>query len=538
MGISVLIASTLRNSVTAPASISLTRTLGEPATCEVVTTDATGSVVPVVGNIVEVQDQASDVQFFGTAQEVSTTRRDHTAANECRLTATDLNHATTRRLAGQYEWTGKTVLYIVSDIVTNSLSGDLTDVSLVETGPTIDRFAVDYSTVKEAFDSLAEMAGMRWYVDELNRLNFFTPSASPDAPFAITDGTNVSSLSVRATREDYCNTVTARVGQALRDPDVQAFAGDGTTKSFSVDYPIAQAPTVRVAGVDALVGILGVDTGKDWYWQAGSAEIRQEDADAALALAVALEVTYVGIDLIYVSVSDAGEISARAAAEGNSGIYHKLIEIEGQLTRSDATTAAQAYLDAHSELTYVLTAETNDFKEPDILTIRPGDVLSFTRSGYGTTGNFLVRSVNLTHMEGVPDTATYQWRGRIEAIKGPLLRTYTDILRASTAGGGVSGSGAAVTRSSGAGAYIHEIGTLTANTTITPDVAATPGATLYVFGKTGASPYTVSFHADWFATLPNTLIPQAPGITFVFPFVGRAGDGLWWFCGLSVNNQT
>lgn len=536
MGISALIASTLRNSKVAPASISMTRTLGEPATCEVVTTDASGSFVPAVGNIVEMQDQASDVQFFGTAQEVTVTRRDHTTANECRVTATDLNHATTRRLAGLYEWTGKTVLYIVSDIVSNSLTGDLTDVSLVETGPTIERFAVDYSTVKEAFDALAEMAGMRWYVDELNRLHFFTPSASPDAPFAITDGTNVSSLSVRATREDYCNTVTARVGQSLRDPETQAFTGDGTTKSFSVDYPVAQAPTVRVAGVEGTVGILGVDTGKDWYWQAGSAEIRQDDGDAALAGAVALEVTYVGLDLIYVGVSDTGEITARATAEGNSGIYHKLIELDGQLTRSDATTAAQAYLDAHCELTYVLNAETNDFIEPGILTIRPGDVLSFTRAGYGTTGNFLVRSVSLAHMEGVVDSADYQWRGRIEAVKGPLLRTYTDILRASTGGGGVTGSGAAVTASSGAGVYLHEIGTLTANTTITPTVAATTGATLYVFGTTGASPYTIAFHADWFATVPNSLIPAAAGITFCFPFVGRA-DGLWWFSGPSTNNQ-
>lgn len=537
MGISALIASTLRNSVVAPASISMTRTLGEPATCEVVTTDATGSFVPAVGNIVEMQDQASDVQFFGTAQEITVTRRDHTAANECRITATDRNHATTRRLAGQYEWIGKTVLYIVSDIVSNSLAGDLTDVSLVETGPTIDRFAVDYSTVKEAFDALAEVAGMRWYVDELNRLHFFTPSASPDAPFAITDGTNVSSLSVRATREDYCNTVTARVGQSLRDPDTEDFTGDGTTKSFSVTYPIAQAPTVLVAGVAGTVGILGVDTGKDWYWQAGSAEIRQDDGDTALAGAVVLKVTYVGVEQIYVGVSDAAEISARATAEGNSGIYHKLIELEGQLTRSDATTAAQAYLDAHAELTYVLTAETNDFKEPDILTIRPGHVLSFTRAGYGTTGSFLVRSVTLTHMEGVTDTATYQWLGRIEAVKGPLLRTYTDILRASTGGGGVTGSGAAVTASSGAGVYVHEVGTLTANTTITPTVAATPGATLYVFLVTGASPYTISFHSDWFATVPNSLIPAAAGITVVFPFVGRAGDGLWWFCGPSTNNQ-
>ena len=536
MGISVLIASTLRNSVTAPASISLTRSLGEPSTCEVTTTDATGSLVPGVGNIIEIQDQNSDVQFFGTAQEVATTRLANTLANQCRITATDLNHATTRRLAGQYEWTGKTVLYIVSDIVSNSLTGDLTDVSLVETGPTIDRFAVDYSTVKEAFDALAEIAGMRWYVDELNRLHFFTPAASPDAPFAISDGTNVTALSVRSTREDYCNTVTARVGQSLRDPEAQEFTGDGAAKSFTLNYAVAQAPNVLVDGVEATVGILGVDTGKDWYWQSGSAEIRQDDGDAALALGVVLKVTYVGLDLIYVSVSDSAEITARSTAEGNSGIYHKLIEIEGQLTRSDATTAAQAYLDAHKELTHVLSVETDDFNEPDILTIRPGDVLSMTRAGYGVTGNFLVRSVTLTHMDGVTDTADYQWRGRIEAVQGPLLRGLTDMLK-STGGGASSGSGPQITSSSGAGVYVHEVGTLTANTTITPAVAATPGATMYVFLLTGSSPYSISFDSDWFASVPSSNIPAAPGITVCFPFVGRAGDSLWWFAGQSANNQ-
>ena len=139
-------------------------------------------------------------------------------------------------------------------------------------------------------------------------------------------------------------------------------------------------------------------------------------------------------------------------------------------------------------------------------------------------------------MEGAVDTADYQWRGRIEAVKGPILRTYTDILRGTGGSGSISGNGAAVTRSSGAGVYLHEIGTLAANTTVTPTVAATTGATMYVFGTTGASPYTISFHADWFATVPNSLIPAAAGITFCFPFVGR-GDGLWWFSGPSTNNQ-
>lgn len=525
MGISVLIASTTRNSLVAPASLSLTKTLGEAATAQITLRDSTGSVVPVVGNAVEIQDQASDVQFFGSINEVTVRRLDHLAANECSISATDLNHACTRRNAGQYEWIDKTVLYIVSDIVSNSLSGDLTDVSLVETGPTIPSFATNYPTVKEAFDALAELAGMRWYVDELNRLNFFTPSVTADAPFAITDGTNVTALSMRATREDYCNKVTARVGNALRDPDTESFVGNSVLTSFELAYPVAQAPLITLDGAAQTVGITGVDTGKDWYWNSGSKEIRQDSGGTLLTAGNTLAVTYVGVEEIIVGAENAGEISARATAEGNSGIYQRHIEIEAQLTRTDAQAQVDAYLDRYSALTYVLTAETNEYLEPDILTIRPGDVLNFTRSGYGATGLFLVRSVTLDHIDGATDQSTYQWRGRMELVQGPILRGYADMFKAS-GGGSVSGGGA-VTTNSGAGVYVYEPAKLVANTTITSPYAATRGATLVVFVKQGASPYTISFDATQFAQVVNTNIPATEDLEIAFPFVGR-GDGLWW----------
>lgn len=533
MGISVLIAATLRNSKTAPSSITIRKALGEASTCTVTTRDATGSFIPVVGNILEVQDQASDVQFFGSIQDVETSLIENQRGVECRISATDLNHATTRRIAGAYTWTEKTVLEIVTDIVTNSLSGDLTDITLVETGPTIAFFAVDYATVKEAFDALGGLAGMRWFVDELNKLRFFTPG-SPTAPFSITDTSNVSALAIRETREDYCNTVTGRVGSGLVDPATEDFIGDGAATSFDVTKPIGRAPDIRLDGVDKTVGIGGVDTGKDWYWNENSTEIRQDAGGAVLTISNTLSVTYVGIEQLYVSAVDAAEVSARATAEGNSGIYHRFIEIDGLKTRSDAQAAVDAYLDRYDELTFALTVETNDFLEPAILALRPGDVLSMTATGFGETGNFLVTSIALTHMDGVTDQATYQWRARVEAVKGPALRGFLDLL--SSGGGSGSASGVGGGAVGGAGVFVQEVDLTAGGATVSATVRATKGAQLALFVLQGPNHSTINFDTADFGLNFGVNLPDEDSSVTGILFTGR-DDGKWWLSAMPTRSD-
>lgn len=532
MGIAVVIAGTTRNSYVTPSSIVISKRLSEPATANVTLRDETGSLIPVVGNAVDIKDQGGTTRFFGTIQDVEVKKIDDVLGVECRLSITDNTYATTRRISGQYEWIDKTVLYIVSDIVTNSLYSDLTDVSLVATGPTIPRFSVSMATVKEAFDALAELAGMRWWIDELNRLHFTTPS-SATAPFAITDTTNVTRLSVRGTREDYCNVVIAFVGSALRDPDAETFVGNGSLTSFTLAYPVGQTPTILVDGVEKTVGVTDVDTGKDFYWAQGSAEIRQDSGGTVLTSGNTLSVTYVGLEQIFVTVSDAAEITARATAEGNSGRYEKLIEISDVITQADATTRAQAYLDRYSTLTYELAGETTDFHESTLLQLQPGHVLAMSAPGYGTTGNFLVQSVEFSHMEGVSDQDTYQWRGRIRATNGPPLRTFTDLFRQTASGGTVSGTGSAGTIG-GAGVFMYEVA-LTANATITVPFSATPGAILTVYVEQGSGPYSISLDAAQFGGSPNTNISSRNGGITVFQFCGRE-DSKWWQVGIPAQD--
>lgn len=439
MGISVLISTTLRNALVSPASISIRKALGEASTCQITTKDATGAFIPVVGNSVEVQDQSSTVQFFGSIQENEVSLIDNQRGIQCLISATDLNHSTTRRLAGEYSWTNKTVLEIVTDIVANSLQGDLTDISLVEAGPTIATFAISYPSVKEAFDKLAELSGMEWYVDELNKLRFFVP-ASPSAPFSITDTTNVSSLSIRETREDYCNWVVGRVGGGLLDPVSEDFVGDGVADVFILAHPVGQIPSVFVNGVAQTVGILGVDTGKDWYWSENSAEIEQDAGGVVLTAMDTLSVTYVGVAQFYVEAEDLAERSARATAENNSGIYQRFILIDGLKTRGDAQAVVDAYLERYNQMTFELVFETNERIEPAIMALRPGDVLPMSVAEFGETGNYLVRSIVISHIDGVTDQADCQWSARVEAVKGPVLRSFLDMF-AQGAGTSIGGVG-------------------------------------------------------------------------------------------------
>jgi hypothetical protein len=219
-------------------------------------------------------------------------------------------------------------------------------------------------------------------------------------------------------------------------------------------------------------------------------------------------------------------VSARAAAESNSGIYHKLLTLDNKLTRANAQAVADAYVDRYSSLSVVMQFETDTRLEPDAINIEPGQTLTVSLTGYQCAGTYLVRSVTL--QSRLNDQHEARWVVRVEAVSGPVLRNYVDVFRDTSAGGGnITGSGSIASSTGGAGTYVYEPAKLTANTTITSPIPATSGATMVVFIKQGAGPYTISFDATQFSQIVNTAIPAVEDMEIAFPFVGR-GDGLWW----------
>lgn len=429
MAITVKIAGVDRNSKIVPGTLSVQKTYGDPWTCdfETVSQGLDGWYYPNVGESVLVEVNGAPY-WGGTIRRVERHKTNAlTDVLKTTVNCTDYNQITERRLAGEYEWIGQTAQTIITDIVTNSLSDEGIDTSLVETGPVVDNFRVSYSTVAAAFAALLEVCqGYRLYIDAEKKLRFFNGTTSPTTTPAAFDipeaANNIHTLRVAETDEDYCNFVIGRVGQSLRDPQTETFTGSSPQTVFETAFPLAQAPTITLDGVTPqTVGIASVDTGRDWYWSQGSTEIRQDSVGAPIT--GTLEVNYVGIESIYVLAKDDGEIAARAAIEGGSGRYEKLIEIDQMVTRADAQAIVDGYLYDHINIPLVATYTTSDLIEPDAKNLEPGTTQSIMLDGWGAQQyTYLVRSIRATQ-ERMNDQATLQFRYEVEAIFGSLTKT-------------------------------------------------------------------------------------------------------------------
>jgi hypothetical protein len=437
MGIAIVIATVTRNDRVLTETIGIDLALGGRSTARFVTKHA--SWYPAVGNPVEIYHQdETTLMFRGTIDEV---RRFYPLDDQnagyvfAECSCVDLSARLDQRLAGEYEFADTAAGTIITTLATAAvLTSEGLDFSLVATGPTLTRFAVTYSTFREMLDAITELCpGYRWSVRPDGKVVFAATSAYA-APFTLT-ASLAHSISVRETREDYFNQVVVRVTNALRETETQEFTGDGSAQTFELDYPAGKVSKIRVNEVEQDIGIGDVDTGKDWYWNAGSATIRQESGDTPLSGSQVLSVDYQGVEAIYVGASDATEQTARATIENNTGKYEVFREASEFVTRADAAQLAQALVDANADMPEVLRYRTSDYKEADAKELQPGQLQTITLSGLGISGSWLVRTVSISAWR-VDDQADYQWWYDVEAIQGPAVGDYVQFFRALGGGGG------------------------------------------------------------------------------------------------------
>jgi hypothetical protein len=224
---------------------------------------------------------------------------------------------------------------IVRDIVKLDLSGERITTQEVADGPVIEKAVFADVSVTEAFNDLAELTGYSWRIDQYKGLSF-RPRASEvsELPF---DGDTMlaGTIRVRRDRQKYRNTQIVRAGTDLTDPRTETLVGDGLRRVFPTSFPLGSEPTIeesRAGGawVEKTVGILGVDVGTDWFWNAGQAQVSQADAGVVLIAPTTpadpttgdrVRVTYQGTFPVKTQYQDLGEIAARRAIEGGSGIY-------------------------------------------------------------------------------------------------------------------------------------------------------------------------------------------------------------------------
>jgi len=426
---------------------------------------------------------------------------------------------------------GEIVSALLVDAATSEPIGD-TNVAL---GAVVDTviFPTDM-TVASAINQLAEASGFAWWIDEEREL-YFQPRTFTTAAFSLsgTSG-NYRNFSVRRTREDKVNAALMRVDMSAVGYEEESFAGNGTATKWTLTYPVGQIVAILLNGQEVQSGIWLADSDSAYYYEEGTADIRQDPDEAVLTSSDTLIVRYRKFGANHIYTDDSADISTTATAEGNSGIYQGVFDRAGiglvqALAEGDAIVAERKKVVAEIEY------ETDQQIESTCSQLRPGQLQTIANSFFSvTSGTYLIREVSITDVFGL-------WlRFGVKAIDATRFTGVVDYWKGMASGG--SGSGAAVgsggVSGSGGGAgttFVHEV-TLTANTTISTPYAASAGARLTVFVVQGAGPYTISFDATEFAQVVNTNIAPTSGSVTAFEFAGRA-DGLWWPCAMPITGM-
>lgn len=295
--------------------------------------------------------------------------------------------------------------------------------SSVQTGPTITEFSSNYAKVSECLDALAQAADFYWQIDA-NKVLWFVAPGTVIGPNVTADNIDLPSLQVQHTSPLYRNRQFILGGSAQTASQVETRIGDGTNQTFTFSYPLAIVPTVEVkigagAFVAKTVGIGGIDTGKDWYWNGGKNIIFQDTAGTKLTSADTLRVTYVGEFPTIVQSDNVGEQLTTQMREGaGTGIVEDVVINSNLSTLAAGFELAAGYLSRYAQLGEAVTFRT------DQAGFAQGQLVDVYLPAFDVLHEqMLVESVTLAH-DGLVLWFT------VRALKGPVNTTWVQFFSA------------------------------------------------------------------------------------------------------------
>jgi hypothetical protein len=306
-------------------------------------------------------------------------------------------------------------------------------------GPTIQSISsIKYDSVGNWFDNLCTMASSTdvwyWYTTPY-RVVVLAKQTTTAAPFNIddsdlSDGNALVQIKDTDTREQYLNRAYVHLGQALTGgtfPD--AFTGNSVARVFYTTHPVGSAPTINVNGTVKTVGVLGQDTGKDWYWNQDSTVITQDAGGVVLTSGDTLNVIYqFNYNPIFL-YSDDTEVGNRSDIESGTGYYEQVF---------DASATGPGGNDGQAQAQATVLQYGRVPSRFEIQTYRGGLAIGQTihieLTDFGVDADFLIDSVVLT-------TADNMSLWKVTAIDGSLINwDWRSTLGGSSASSSVSGS--------------------------------------------------------------------------------------------------
>jgi len=290
-----------------------------------------------------------------------------------------------RRAVETYE--NKTCYYIINDLVTKYCSGYGLDVTNVETGATLDRIQFNYMYIGDCIKKICKYTGYDWYVDYDKKIYFFD-AISNAAAFDITDSSAVSDLKVKRDLSKVRNRIFVRGGSYLSDSYTQYETGDGTLKSFNLNYKPHDI-TCTVDGVSQAIGTGYID--EDDLGTTYDALVYFEEKVLKFYTApgsgVAVNITYKYEIPVLIRRQELSSIGALKALGDVDGIREKYIVDNSLKTKEEARDRADFELEKYANPKWTASYNT---RTPGL---KSGTIQNINSTLLGVNEDFIITSV-------------------------------------------------------------------------------------------------------------------------------------------------
>lgn len=289
---------------------------------------------------------------------------------------------------------------VCEDLIDEGISVDATPADNITLGAPIGAYL---NTLLDQVVQKLSTPTQPWYWDvDPWRKHVLHPRTATLAPWDVNDGYDLFAGDqpvqvVNSTTGDQLANFVYGIGQnVLFNSLAVTILGDGSSATFNVPQPFAAQPTILLNGVTSqTVGIQGVDTGKQWYWNQGSPTLTQDSGGTPLAVGSFLVVTYQFTNPGVAQSPNSASLSERASIEATSGQYDYSFSVAQPILPADLLAACAAYQQQYGGQPQAVR----------LATLKPGlDVGQLQTINYGpagVSGQFLIATVDLTIQDQV-----------------------------------------------------------------------------------------------------------------------------------------
>jgi len=308
---------------------------------------------------------------------------------------------------------------IMKYLVVNALSSEGFDFVPEAEGVAIPSFKVSYAPCGNAFDNIITSATqgdppqwMHWYISPDKKIVISDDTVGPAAPFDITDDADPEDYTVGTEIDEdgdtFVNRVIVREGNQASTPQAVPFTGDGSTKNWSLPSPAAGEPTITVDGDPKTVGVGGVNTGKDYYWNLNSTGISQDASGTAPILGAVIVITASMFEAGFATYYNEDAIDFASARQGGTGYHESVQQQDGPNSLVDGETYARAIGQQFGVIPKKLSIKT--FKNG----LRIGQNILVNKARWGVNSRFVIDSITVA-----TDGAWVFWE--VTALGSPLI---------------------------------------------------------------------------------------------------------------------